>query len=89
MHIEFVNEHVNKAAALRRLCDVLGVPLAGVVAFGDAMNDLEMLSSVGLGVAMKNAREAVKAVAAETCDFTNDEDGVARRCEALIAQGLL
>jgi hypothetical protein len=44
---------------------------------------------VGLGVAMKNAREAVKAVAAETCDFTNDEDGVARRCEELIAQGLL
>ena len=35
------------------------------VAFGDAMNDVEMLMASGLGVAMGNAREDVKQAAAE------------------------
>ena len=41
MHVECVNEGVNKAAALRKLTDILGVPMSEVVAFGDAMNDIE------------------------------------------------
>ena len=52
MHIEFVAKGVDKAAALERLCTALGVPIGAVVAFGDGSNDVEMLSAVGLGVAM-------------------------------------
>ena len=48
-----------------------------------------MLSSVGMGVAMANARAEVKAAATETCAYTNDEDGVARRCAQLIEEGRL
>jgi len=37
-----------------------------VLAFGDGNNDAEMLSAVGVGVAMANARPAAKAAAAQT-----------------------
>ena len=68
---------------------MLGVPLSSAIAFGDAMNDVEMLTAVGLGVAMKNARAEVKQAADETCAWANDEDGVARKCEQLITEGRL
>ena len=85
MHIEFLCDAVNKATALHKLCDVLGVGMSSVVAFGDGNNDAEMLAAVGLGCAMANARPAAKAAAAETLEWTNDEDGVSRRVEALLA----
>ena len=46
------------------------------MAFGDAENDLAMIKSVGLGVAMKNGFDIVKEVA-DVVTLTNDEDGVA------------
>ena len=87
MHVEFVTAGVNKARALERLCESLGVPLSAVVAFGDGNNDAEMLGAVGLGVAMANARPLAKAAAAETLAWTNAEDGVARRVEELLRRG--
>lgn len=48
-----------------------------IVAFGDDMNDKEMLVSMGSGVAMGNAIEEVKVIADYICD-TNDNDGVAK-----------
>ena len=47
-----------------------------VMAIGDSENDIEMLKSVGVGVAMGNAMENVKAVANDITQ-TNDEEGVA------------
>jgi hypothetical protein len=52
-----------KASALRRLCDALGIRREEVVAFGDDRNDVEMLRWAGLGVAMGNAPDDVKAAA--------------------------
>lgn len=48
-----------------------------IVAFGDDMNDKEMLVSMGSGVPMGNAIEEVKMIADYICD-TNDNDGVAK-----------
>ena len=89
MHIEFVAAGVNKASALRRVSDLLGEPLGAFVGFGDNMNDIEMLEAVGRGVAMANAREACKRAADTVCPYTNEEDGVSRYCEQLIADGQL
>ena len=47
------------------------------MAFGDSFNDLEMLSSVGFGVAMGNGEAAAK-VAAKFIAPSVDEDGVYR-----------
>ncbi|MFI8418667.1 HMP-PP phosphatase [Serratia sp. NPDC078593] len=52
----------NKGVALDRLCHHLGLSLADCMAFGDAMNDKEMLASVGHGVVMGNALPQLKAL---------------------------
>ena len=74
---------VTKAAALARLCDRWCIDPADVVAFGDNLNDVEMLRFAGLGVAMGNAEpEAV--AAADRVTLTNNEDGVAAVIETLL-----
>ncbi|MGW5053397.1 phosphoserine phosphatase SerB [Actinokineospora sp. NPDC004072] len=51
-----------KATALRRFADQYGIPLAQCVAVGDGANDIDMLSTAGLGVAF-NAKPALREVA--------------------------
>jgi len=51
---------VNKGTGLIELSTLLKVQLSDVVAVGDSMNDIEMLQTAGLGVAVGNAREEVK-----------------------------
>lgn len=67
---------ITKATALAALCDERGIPADRVVAFGDARNDLAMLSWAGIGVAMADAHPSVIAVADEVTG-TNADDGVA------------
>jgi hydroxymethylpyrimidine pyrophosphatase-like HAD family hydrolase len=50
------------------------------VAFGDDLNDIDMLNHAGVSVAMGNALDEVKAVADYVCD-TNDNDGLAKWLE--------
>ena len=69
-------ENLNKARAIELMLDHLGCSREELIACGDGFNDVCMIEYAGLGVAMANACEPVKAVA----DFvtkTNDEDGVA------------
>lgn len=73
---------MNKARGIRVLADALGVDMADVMAFGDHMNDMEMLQAVGEGVAMGNALPEVKAVA-NRVTWTNDEFGVLRELRRL------
>ena len=68
---------VSKGEALKWLCNYLGIPREESVAFGDANNDLPLVTAAGDGVAMGNATEQVKAVADHvTCSC--NEGGVAR-----------
>lgn len=50
----------SKAEGIKKLIEKLGFNLADVYAFGDGLNDIEMLEAVGTGVAMGNASEKVK-----------------------------
>ncbi|OLR91395.1 Cof-type HAD-IIB family hydrolase [Actinokineospora bangkokensis] len=74
--IEISAAGVTKASGLAEVTTLLGVDAAGVVAFGDMNNDVEMLRWAGLGVAMGNASAEVKGCADEVT-ATNGEDGVA------------
>ena len=56
------------------------------IAVGDNLNDLEMIQTAGLGVAMGNAPEALKAHAGYVAP-TNDEEGLADVIERFITQG--
>ena len=75
-YLEIVPRSVNKGKALADTCRALGIDPARSVAFGDAPNDIPMLRAAGLGVAMGNAGESVKA-AADRITLTNDEAGIA------------
>lgn len=50
----------NKGSALTQLTSHLGIDMASCMAFGDAMNDLEMLNQVGQGFIMRNAMPQLK-----------------------------
>lgn len=58
--LEVMARGVSKGAALGRVVERLGVDLEEVIAFGDGMNDLEMLAGVGKGVVMDNADPRLK-----------------------------
>ncbi len=65
-----------KINAIAALLKHWGLSLAEALAFGDDGNDIDMLAQCGVGVAMGNALDAVKAAADESCGDC-DEDGVA------------
>lgn len=81
--VEVMAEGVTKATGLARLCEHLRIDRPDVVAFGDALNDVEMLRWAGRGVAMAGADPAVEDAADETAE-SNDDDGVARVIERLL-----
>ena len=87
VHIEFLRAGVSKGLSLQRLCtEHLEVPLDAVRAYGDNHNDAEMLRLVGQGVAMANAKDAIKKLpGVRVCEWSNDEDGVAKEVELLLA----
>lgn len=66
-----------KANGIRILSEKETIPLNQIVAFGDDENDVDMLRACGLGIAMANASDSVKAAANEIC-LSGDENGVAR-----------
>lgn len=78
--LEFTDRDVSKASALERLGEWLGIPREEIMAIGDGENDLPMLEYAGLGVAMGNASESIKARCGYVTD-TNENDGVARAVE--------
>ena len=81
-NVEINDGRANKGAALTALAERLGIPMGKVAAFGDGTNDLSMIRAAGMGVAMGNAAEAVKA-AADRVTAGNGEDGVGIAVETL------
>lgn len=81
--IEIMAEGINKAKAVRFLCDYWDISPDEAVAFGDNYNDLEMLGAVSFGVAMGNAPEEIRSlVPYQTKD--NDHDGIAFMLKQLV-----
>ena len=82
-YLEVIPRTINKGQGIRNICDVLGIRPEEVIAFGDAENDIPMLRTAGMGVAMGNAAEAVKQ-AADMVTLSNNEDGIAAALEKLL-----
>ena len=66
-----------KGTSVKHLADHYGFDLDDVVAVGDGLNDLPMLQTAGLGLAVANAEPTLKE-AVTVYPYTNDEDAVAR-----------
>lgn len=81
--VEVMAQGVTKATGLAQLCEHLGIGRDEVLAFGDALNDLEMLEWAGHGVAVANAIDVVRDAADEVA-ASNADDGVAQVIERML-----
>jgi Cof subfamily protein (haloacid dehalogenase superfamily) len=72
---EVTLDGVNKGTTILMLLDLLGLDAASAIGIGDSTNDIEMLQLCGVGIAMGNATDAVKAHADEVTTSVLD-DGV-------------
>lgn len=66
-----------KGAAVQTLCDFLHIPVANSLAAGDEANDISMIQTAGIGIAMLNAKDEVKAAANIITAADNNHDGLA------------
>lgn len=82
--LEISPEGVSKGEGLKKLCEYLGISVEDTICVGDADNDLPILKTAGLAVAMGNANEQVKAVS-DVIVSDNDHEG----CREAIRKYLL
>ena len=82
--IEAVPLGVAKDVSLGALLEKMGLTRENLMACGDGLNDRSMLAFAGTGVAMRNAEDAVKAVASDVTTADNNHDGVAEAIEKFI-----
>lgn len=83
-YLEFNAPGVNKGVGLRALAEMLGIKQEETVAIGDSTNDLAMIRTAGLGVAVANATDEAKAAADYVCEDTNDQGAVAEAIEKFV-----
>lgn len=82
-YLEVIPSIVNKGLGLRAACAAIGLLPEEAIAFGDSENDIEMLQAAGMGVAMGNADDAVKA-AADRVTLSNNDNGIAAALAELL-----
>ena len=82
--VDLMRLGMSKGVAVGVMCDDLHITPAQCMAFGDYLNDLELLRSVGESYAMANAHEKLKRAAKYICP-SNDEDGVCRTIRRVLA----
>ena len=75
-YFEFTAQGIDKAKALDTVLKPMGYTEEDMIAFGDGQNDATMLKYAGVGIAMANAVDSLKAIADEIT-LSNDEDGIA------------
>jgi Cof subfamily protein (haloacid dehalogenase superfamily) len=78
--LELIPKGFSKAEGIKRMLDKLGIRRENTYAFGDSMNDYEMLEYVQYGVAMGNSDERLLSVAAYVAD-TVENDGIYKALE--------
>jgi hydroxymethylpyrimidine pyrophosphatase-like HAD family hydrolase len=81
--VDFTHSGVNKAAATLELSQMIGVDAGSMVAAGDSYNDMPLLQVCGLGIAMGNAPDELKAIADYVAPPV-EEDGLAVAIEQFI-----
>lgn len=82
---ELINRAYNKGTAVLRLSEYLGIAAEDTIAFGDSMNDLEMLQTAGYSVCMGNGSKRLQGIADMVCPPVN-RDGLYR---AFVQLGLI
>ena len=80
--VEMVPKGFNKGTGIQEVCELLGCDISETVAFGDSINDKEMLEVAGTSVVMGRASDDVKKLGTIVTDNLED-DGIWRALEKL------
>ncbi len=78
--LEMVPKGFDKGTGIRRVCELLNLPMKDTIAVGDSVNDLGMLKTAGTAVVMGNGQEEAK----KEADYVTSglyEDGIWNACE--------
>jgi len=86
--LEVAPAGVSKDTGLDVLRKAYDIKRDDIYAFGDEMNDFEMIGYATHGVVMKNGNPELKAIADDMTDYTNEEDGLVRYLEKLLKLSL-
>lgn len=76
-YLEFMPEGISKGDAVRRMSELLNIPIEDTIAVGDAENDILMIQSAGVGAVMQNAGDEIKQYGDYITQKNNNEGGVA------------
>ncbi len=76
---DVIEKEASKAEGLKRLCQYFRVALEDTVAFGDSMNDYEIVKLAGIGIAMGNGAEELK-MTADYVTTAIGQDGIWNAC---------
>jgi len=87
-YLEVVPRGMSKGEAVKMLCAQMDIPISEAVAVGDAANDLSMIEMAGIGVAMANGTQEVKAVADYITTLDNNHDGIAEVVERFFGEAV-
>lgn len=79
--VDLMNPKTNKGTGLTHLADHLGIPLENTMAFGDYLNDTELLHTAGCAFVMENGHPELKRIADHIAP-SNDENGVVRAIQS-------
>ena len=76
-YADFGSTMTTKATGVHFLAKMLKIPKSQIMAIGDLENDIELLSTIGIPVVMKNAKPKVKDYAKYITKKDNNNSGVA------------
>ena len=80
VNCELINRKFDKGQAMEVVCGHLRIPMSNTYAFGDSMNDLEMMEKAAVSVCMENGSEELKKLADYICPAVL-EDGLYKAFE--------
>ena len=75
-----MNKEATKWRGILSVANEFNISKNEIMAFGDDVNDIDMLSNAGFSIAMGNAIDKIKLIADDACE-SNDKDGIARWLE--------
>ena len=82
-YLEVTHPEANKGSALLHLANELGIHRSEIIGLGDNHNDLDLIATAGLGIAMGNAVKELKDIA-DYVTLTNNEEGVLHAIEKFV-----
>ena len=82
VYIEIYEPNLSKYKGIQKIAEIEGIENKDIIAFGDSLNDIDMIKNCGIGVAMGNSLKRIKEIANYTT-ISHNENGVVEFLEKI------